>query len=218
MRKYILLIGILISLATYSQPDPEVLIREVAEEMRLVDNYRADVLIKIDIDFINIKERKAVVYFEKPDKFDIKVKGLVLMPKKGAQMEYFNLIKQKHTAIYTGEDTLKEQGAHTIKIIPISDSSEIVLGKLWIGKKDHLIHRMQSYTKTSGTYTLDIYYAGHPLNLPDKIKISFEMEGNRIPASMTGDMTELIERVEQEENTQGIVWLMYSNYVVNYLK
>ena len=205
-------------MAVFSQPDPEALIQGVAEKMRLVENYRADVLIKIDVDFINIKERKAVVYFEKPDKFDIKVKGLVLMPKKGSQMEYLDLINQEHTSIYTGEDTLMDQGAHTVKIIPISDSSEIILGKLWIGKEDNLIHRVQSYTKTNGYYTLDIFYSGHPLNLPDRIKITFEMKGYKIPASMTGDIAEMAEEIKKEEITQGIVWLTYSNYIVNYLK
>lgn len=216
MRNYLFILGILISVAVFSQPDPEELIQGVAEKMRLIENYRADVLIKIDVDFINIKERKAVVYFEKPDKFDIKVKGLVLMPKKGSQMEYLDLINQEHTAIYTGEDTLMDQGAHTVKIIPISDSSEIILGKLWIGKEDNLIHRVQSYTKTNGYYTLDIFYSGHPLNLPDKIKISFEMKGYKIPASMTGDIAEMAEGIKKDEITQGTVWLEYSNYIVNY--
>ena len=170
MRKYLVVFGLLISMAVFSQPDPEVLIQGVAEKMRLVDNYRADVLIKIDVDFIKIKERKAVVYFEKPDKFDIKVKGLVLMPKKGSQMEYLDLINQEHTAIYTGEDTL------------------------------------------------DIFYSGHPLNLPDRIKISFEMKGYKIPASMTGDIIETAEGIKKDEITQGIVWLEYSNYIVNYKK
>jgi len=216
--KILLFIPILfISFVTYSQPDPEALIEAVSEKMKLVENYRADLLIRIDVDFINIKERSAVVYYEKPDKYDIKVKGLVLMPKKGSRMEYYDLINSEHNAIYTGEDTLMGKDVSTVKIIPVSDASEIILAKLWIGKDDNLIHRMQSYTQESGSYTLDIFYANHPLNLPDKIKVTFDMKGYKLPATMTGDYDEMAESIQKSEITKGVVWLEYSNYVVNYL-
>jgi outer membrane lipoprotein-sorting protein len=218
MKWKISILLIIATLGVTAQTDPDRLVEQVSQKMKLIDNYRADLLIRIDIDFINIKDREATIYFQQPDKFDIKVKGLALMPKKGSQMEYFELLREAHTAIYTGEDTLRALDAHTLKIIPLSNENEIILANIWIGKEDDLIHRMQTYTKTNGSYTLDIFYADHPLNLPDKIRISFEVKGNKLPAMMTGELDQMGEDLTKREVTEGVVWLEYSNYVVNYLK
>jgi hypothetical protein len=60
--------------------------------MDKIQRFEADALVKVDVDFINIKDRKMKVRFESPDKFTFDSEGLALLPKQGMQMEYLKLL------------------------------------------------------------------------------------------------------------------------------
>ena len=216
MKTKILSFLLLISSGLMAQVNPYDLTNALLQRMDEINNYSADILIKIEVDFINMEDRTASIYFEKPDHLDIISDGFVLMPKDGLQMDYVKLLQQEYTAIYEGEDTLHSQNAHIIKVIPMSDTANVILAKLWIDHAKNVIHRIQSYTKQNGSYTVDLYYADHPMNLPDKMRIEFIIKGSMIPASTSGDISDLAEGLKKAEDSMGVVWLYYSNYNVNF--
>lgn len=198
-----------------AQEDPTLLALAVAEKMQKVEKYSADVLINIDVDFINIEARKARVFFEKPDKFEIKAKGIALLPKKGAEMEYLGLLNQEFLAINQKSEEIDGIQARVIKVIPNDPDQDIVLAQLWIDEENLRILKIQTYTKTSGSYKVFFGYADNPFDLPSSIRVEFDVKDMSLPASMTGDLEDLSKKLDKKGITTGIVILEYSNYIVN---
>jgi hypothetical protein len=195
--------------------EAKTLANAVAEKMREVENYSADVLIKVDVEFVKIDERKAKVYFEKPDKFEIKAKGIALLPKKGTEMEYMELLNSEFTAIEEGREENDGVDTRLIKIIPSDPEMDIILARLWIDEENLRIEKMQTFNKSSGTYMVDFSYTDHPYDLPSRIEVEFDVEDMSLPASMTGDFESLSKKLERKGVTKGSVVLEYSNYEVN---
>ncbi len=198
-----------------AQEDPVELMKAVAAQMQEVEKYNADVLIKVDVEFVKIDERKAKVFFEKPDKFEIKAKGIALLPKKGAEMEYLELLNSDFTAIEEGTEELDGTETRLIKVIPTDPGMDIILARIWVNEDALRIERMQTYTKSSGSYLVNFSYADNPYDLPSKIKVEFDVEDMSLPASMTGDFESLSKKLERKGVTKGTVILEYSNYEVN---
>ncbi|MGC9344456.1 MAG: LolA family protein [Bacteroidales bacterium] len=196
--------------------DPAELAQSVAEKMQIVERYTADVLIQVDVEFINIEDKKAKVFFEKPDKFEIKAKGIALLPKQGAEMEYLELLNSDFTAIDEKREEVDGIDTRLIKIIPMGAETDIVLAQLWIDEDNLRIERMQTYTKSSGSYKIDFSYADHPYDLPSTIRVEFDVKDMSLPASMTGDLESLSKKIEKRGVSKGTVVLEYSNYEVNY--
>ncbi len=210
---YLLLFLPLLNAQTHT--NPSVLAKAVAEKMQKVEKYTADLLIKVDVEFVKIEERKAKITFEKPDKFEIKARGIALLPKKGIEMEYLELLSSEFTAIDEGMEEVEEVNTRLIKIIPTGSELDIVLAQLWIDEQNLRIEKMQSFTKSSGSYLVDFSYADHPYDLPAKIKVEFDVKDMSLPASMTGDLEAMAKKMEKKGVTKGKVILEYSNYKVN---
>lgn len=214
---YILLGLILVfNLRAQSYEDPAWLAKAIAEKMQRVEKYTADVLIHVDVEFVNIEDKKAKVFFEKPDKFEIKAKGIALLPKQGAEMEYLELLNSDFTAIDEKREEVDGIDTRLIKIIPMGTDTDIVLAQLWIDEAELRIERMQIYSKSSGSYKIDFSYTDHPFDLPDAIRVEFDVKDMSLPASMMGDLESLSKKIEKRGVSKGTVVLEYSNYEVNY--
>lgn len=132
MIKFIILI-VLFNIVTGNADNKASEITEsLITKINKVNSYTADLLIKVDVDFVKIKERKAKVRYQKPDVFEIEADGFALLPKNGTNLEYMEILREPHTAIYLGEVKINNSPAHHIKIIPTDGKSQIVLAEMWI--------------------------------------------------------------------------------------
>ena len=202
-------------LSAQNYNDPSSLAEAVAEKMQKVEKYSADLLIKVDVEFVKIEERRAKVFFQKPDKFEIKAKGIALLPKKGVEMEYLELLSSDFTIIDEGVKEVDGINTRLIKVIPSGSEMDIVLAQLWIDEQHLRIEKMQTYTKSSGSYLVDFSYADHPYDLPAAIQVEFDVKDMSLPATMTGDIEAMAKKMEKKGVTRGKVILEYSNYEVN---
>jgi len=215
MKNWILSLLFVMALAGLKAGEtPQELLQAFMEKTLQVNDYKAKVNIKVEVDFIKIKERKAVVLFEQPNTFKFSTGGFALLPKKGVDMEYISLLQDDYTAIDAETETVQEVETRIIKVIPSNDDKDIVLAKMYIHEESKRLYRMESYTKQSGTYTVDFFYADHPYDLPDKLKVSFDVKNQKLPVSLTGDL-ESVGRELEKENARGVVILNYSDYQVN---
>jgi len=195
--------------------DPAELAKSLAQKMSLVEKYTADALIKVDVEFVKIDERKAKIWFEKPDKFEIKAKGITLLPRKGAEMEYLELLNSEFTAIDLGNENVDGIETRKLKIIPMGSEIDVILAELWIDEEALRIEKMQTYTKSSGSYQIDFTYTDHPFDLPASITVEFDVKNMSLPASLTGDLEALAKKMEKKGVSKGSVTIEYSNYSVN---
>jgi hypothetical protein len=198
-----------------AQADAESLVRSLAKKIQLVDNYSVDVLVKIDVEFINIEERRAKVFFEKPDKFEIKSTGILLLPKKGLEMGYLELFNNEFTALDEKKETINGIPTRLIKLIPMGSELDIVLAQFWIDEQNLRIVRMKTYTKSSGSYLIDFAYTNIPFDLPAGMTIEFDVKSMALPSTLSGDFENLSKSLEKKGVSKGTVIIEYSNYIVN---
>lgn len=197
-----------------SAQDAESLLKAVGQNMDKISRFEADALVKVDVDFINIKDRKMKVRFESPDKFSFEAEGLALLPKKGLQMDYLQLLKGKYTAIDVGEELVKNRKTRIIKVIPEAEDSDVILAQLWIDTELTRIMRMKTYTRKSGSYIIDFEYNTNFRPLPDLLTVSFEINNMAFPSKA---MNEMMTKGFQKPDSipkKATVIVQYSNYKI----
>ena len=217
MRTLITILISLICLSTgFTLPaqDAESLLKAVGQNMDKILRFEADALIKVDVDFINIKDRKMKVRFESPDKFTFDAEGLALLPKKGMQMDYLQLLKAKYTAIEVGEELIRTTKTRIIKVIPEAEDSDVILAQLWVDPVLRRIMRMKTYTRKSGSYIIDFEYNTIYRPLPDLLTVSFEINNMTFPSkAMNEVMTKGIQRPDSMPKKATVI-VQYSNYKI----
>jgi hypothetical protein len=212
----VFLITLICSLTGYCLPaqDAESLLKAVGQNMDKIQRFEADALVKVDVDFINIKDRKMKVKFESPDKFSFQAEGLALLPKKGLQMDYMQILKAKYTAIDVGEEVVRNLKTRIIKVIPEAEDSDVILAQLWIDPELNRIMRMKTYTRKSGSYVIDFEYNTNFRPLPDLLTVSFEINNMTFPSkAMNEIMTKGIQKPDSIPKKATVI-VQYSNYKI----
>ncbi|MCK7528142.1 MAG: hypothetical protein MZV64_66490 [Ignavibacteriales bacterium] len=199
--------------------NPDEIINGVITNFNKVNDYQVDVNIKVDVEFIKVPETKAKIYFKQPDKVHLKADGFAMLPKNGMEFSPSSLIKKDYTAIYEQDVDLNGYKTSIVKVIPLGDQGEVILSTLWIDQKKQVIRKVESTTKTNGTFTIDFTFDDKiKYPLPSKIIFSFNMDKMNLPATITGETNN--ENPDKKNKnmgstTKGQVIVNYSNYVVN---
>ena len=219
MKHLIILILILVNIGLAQSKDPNEIINNVITNFNKVNDYQVDVNIKVDVEFIKVPETKAKIYFKQPDKVHLESEGFAMLPKNGMEFSPSSLLKKDYTAIYEQDVNLNGLRTSIVKVIPLGDHGDVILSTLWIDQKNNLIQKVESTTKTNGTFSIDFTY-GANINypLPAKIVFSFNVDKMNIPATISGETnTEKSDKKKKssDSRTKGQVIVNYSNYIVN---
>lgn len=214
----LLLAGVLFLVAFspgWSQVDEaKELLNALGKNFDKLDQFQVDALVKVDVDFIKIKERLVKVKFKKPDVFTFEAEGLALLPKNGMQMEYMTLINKGYTSILSGQEDIEGIRTKIIKVIPEQENEDIILAQMWIDPTKGRIVRMKTYTKKSGTYVIDFFYSNHPFNLPDRLEVNFDISNFSLATKMISEFHPETGKVK-DAPSQAKVIVQYSNYRIN---
>jgi len=211
MKKLSIFITLLLLATTLSSKDLEPILDKLVNKMEKVKPHSVDMNIKIDIEFLKIKERNATLIYNSADDIEIKSDDFMMMPKNGAQMEYLKIIKNRAAAIYEGQ----EDGFTRIKIIPGENKEGLILAKVLIDEKTNRIVRMKAFTESNGSFVSKFEYGKNPFDLPSKVYLEFDMKNFQIPAQFSADIEAVSKsQKKKSENTIGKVVITYSNYKV----
>ena len=145
---------LLCSVIVQAQDPSREIVEAFKSKMEKVQNYTADMSIKVDVKFIKIKERKARITFTAPDTYDLDTEGFALIPKNSMAMESVQILQQDYTSIGMGEEIVDGIKTAYIKVIPNDSRGSIILAEMWIDPATSLIRKMRSYTQKSGIFTL----------------------------------------------------------------
>jgi outer membrane lipoprotein-sorting protein len=196
--------------------DPDFIIKKVKETFSKIKDYRVDVNIKVDVDFIKAPDTKATIYFKQPDKIHFESEGFAMLPKEGMNFSPLSFIKKDYTALYQKEDIIDGHRVSEIKVIPISDRGDIVLTTLWIDQSENIIRKVESTTKSNGTFTIDLKYddAQKDFILPKSMVFGFNIDKMNLPKAFSPD-NETENRKSLRKATTGKVFITYSEYQIN---
>jgi len=205
---------------TQSAISPEPIIQRLIERMDKIRDYKAEVQISIDIPFLKIPIKKAIIYYRHPNKFHLETKGLSLFPKAASGLSGQNILKIPHTAIYVRKEQRGHFGLHVIKIVPMKDTGDVVLSTLYISEKDEKIYRVETITRNDGWVNIDMTPGNNPFGLPDRMVMTFEIPRVELPAGFTGDVDVGLESSKthigaKDKKTKGTVAITYTKYDFN---
>ena len=209
MKIYLIILVSLFSISICAQSDAaKSKIMLVKEKLENVPAYSCDIKVKIDVSFINIKERTGKMVFKNPKEIDYKIKGFAFLPKNEMGATTTDLFNSEFIAISLGY----EQDNEIIKVIPMDINSKIVTGQFWINS-NNLISEMILITKDKGSYSAELSYSGEKFDLPSDIKITFDVKNQKMPALLTGDLESYSEEVpDVNKVSKGNITIKYFNH------
>lgn len=214
MKLYFFLIFFLSTICFGQSKDPNVIIKNAKETFKKVKDYSADVDVKVDVSFLKVPEMKAKIYFKQPDKTHIESDGFAMLPKDGLYTSPMSLLDGDYTAIYAKDEFFQGHNTSVIKIIPLNDKGDVILATLWIDQNGNLLRKVESTTKTNGTFTIIFNYGSNKFPLPEKIEFTFNTGRLKISHGPMADENNNTQKKNPGSST-GKVYITYSNYVIN---
>lgn len=217
--KLLFCILLITNLVFAQSKDPDQILKNVVDNFSRVQDYTVDVSIKVDVEFIKVPETKAKIYFKQPDKVHLESDGFAMLPKSGMEFSPSALINKEHTAIYEKDVMLNGINTSLVKVIPLGDQGDVILSSIWVDQAKQVIMKVESTTKTNGTFTIDFSYDKNFIYpLPKEIIFSFNVDKMNIPATISGETTTENPKKKKGRSdsvTKGKVIVKYNNYEVN---
>jgi len=192
-------------------------IARVNQNFAKVKDYAADIAMKFQIPGVNIEPISGKVYYKTPDKFRVKTKGIVFLPK---QNPYYALAMLKdtnaYTAILSGTEKIANTNCAIINVIPNAEN-DLILGKFWIDAAKGVVMKSQLTTKSNGTIMVENSYGNlQSFALPDKIVFTVDMTKFKVPKAVAVDINSKSKENKNESNRgTGTIELQFSNYALN---
>ncbi len=160
------------------------LLKKVKEKLDKVNDYTASGTMKTDVAFIKAPIGKVTVYYKKPNKFKLKKDGgISVLPKGGVTVTMNNILNEKDfVAINAGKQMVGSFMTTVVKLVPTSETSDVVLSTLYIDETDNVIRKAQTTTKENGTYEIEMSYGKYlSYGLPSKMTFSFNTKDYKMP-------------------------------------
>ena len=219
MKRLIVHFLFLLSYPTLSfSQDTSQIIDELTLKMNRIKDYVVKATIKSDIPLIKIFPVKATIYFKQKDKFKIVSKGIAILPKHGFNdISKLLVEKESYMAILSGNDTIQSTPTEIITILPNSDTTDLILAKLWIDSVSDIILKSQITTRSNGTLTTDYKYAlQKEFGLPDSMIFTVDVKKFKIPKGMATDINKShsIDKDKPPVKT-GKIYIQFSGYIIN---
>lgn len=219
--KFLFLFLILFSYAGFinAQPNANQILRTVYNKLQKAKDYSVMANIKVDMPFIRMLPIDAKIYYKQKDKFKVESKSIAIVPRQGFDQSSKMLAdSNSYTAVLQGTEMINEIKTSIVNIIPLSDTSDLVLGKLWIDTQQNVILKSQLTTKSNGTILMEYTYGTQSIyGLPDKMIFSIDVKKFKIPKTVTADInnSSADKTAKVKDPKKGKIFISLSNYQIN---
>ena len=205
-------------LTLQAQDNTSMLLRKVYNKLQMAKDYSVVAKIRVDIPFIRLVPVDVEIYYKQPDKFKVKSKSITIVPRQGFDQASKMLADTSlFTVMYQGNERIGMTQTSIVNIIPLSDTSDLILGKLWIDPKTCIILKSQLTTKSSGTILTEYTYGKMiAYGLPDKMVFSVDIKKFRLPKEVITDMKESERKEDRlKKDDKGKIIIALRDYQVN---
>jgi hypothetical protein len=210
---------LLFSSQTNAQSDAKLILRGVYNNLQKAKDYSVNANIKVDMPFIRMLPIDAKIYFKQKDKFKVESKSIAIVPRQGFDQSSKMLADtNSFTALAQGTEIIAGIQTNIINIIPMSDTTDLILGKLWIDPKRNVILKSQLTTKSNGTILTEYEYGSQAaFGLPDKMIFSVDVKKFKIPKGVTADInnSEAEKKDKGKDPKKGKIFITLTNYQIN---
>jgi outer membrane lipoprotein-sorting protein len=216
---FLRIILILILSAKFAFPgddEAEKIISKVKTNFERVKDYEVDVKIKVDVDFLKMPPSEAKLYFKQPDRVKIKSDKFAMIPREGLDFSPTSLLKNNYTALLEKKTKLDGKDVAVIKVIPLGESGEVVLTVIWVDLTKYIIRKVETSTKTAGTFHIDFEYNESKVNYPLPVSMTFSLNNSELAnGMMKKGMGQAEKDDENKKQSAGKVYIYYNNYKIN---
>lgn len=209
-------VSLFLASVTYAQ-DANAILGKVRSQFDNINDLRCDVEMKFDIPGVAIDKISGKMIYKKPDKFRVKTKGLIFLPKQNpfSQLE---ILSDQSAYMAVAAGTAKSNGidCNIINVIP-TNGGELVLMKLLIGIEDGRIHESELTLKREGTVHYFNTYASDSDFIPTTMEFKADFKRFKMPKAISGDFSSKSapEDENQSKYETGRVKMTVSNLELN---
>ncbi len=218
-KKIIYLFTLLLFFKGFSiqSQNPNTILNAVQLKLNKANDYSVDVNIKVDLPFIKMLPINAKIYFKQKDKFKVESKSIAIVPKQGfVQLNKLINDTNSYTAVLQNSDNATGTKISLINIIPLNDTGDVILGKLWIDEKNSVIKKSQITTKTNGTILTEyIYGAQLAFGLPDIMNFEVDIKKFKVPKVVAADINTNAKKEAEKVGKKGKIIIKLTNYSIN---
>ena len=144
MSKIVLIVFFLSCTCAIQAQTAQELVSKVVSKLNTVKDYTVNAKVIASIPLIKIAPSEAKIYFKQKNKFKVEAKGIVLLPKQNfTDMNSFLTNPLSYQAILGDSLTINTAKTVLVTVIPVTESSDIVLAKLWIDFTRNVIMKSQ---------------------------------------------------------------------------
>lgn len=211
----------LITPASFAQADPGAnqLLHAIYNKLQKAHDYSVQAHIKVDMPFIRMLPIDAKIYFKQKNKFKVESKSIAIVPRQGFDQASKMLADtNSFSALVQGTELIGGVQAAVVNIIPVADTSDLILGKLWVDKEHQLILKSKLTSRANGTIVTEYSYGSQAAYaLPDKMVFSVDVKKFKLPAGTTGDMNANAKKTTEKpkDEKKGQIIITLSNYQIN---
>lgn len=202
-----------------STPAANQLLNSIYSKLQKARDYSVQANIKVDMPFIRMLPIDAKIYFKQKNKFKVESKSIAIVPRQGFDQASKMLADtNSFNALVQGTELIGNVAAIIVNIIPVADTSDLILGKLWIDEKQKLILKSKLTTRSNGTILTEYSYGNQvQYALPDKMIFSVDVKKFKMPPGTTGDMNANAKKKEEKpkDDKKGQIIITLTNYQVN---
>jgi hypothetical protein len=173
----------------------------------------------LDVPFIQAPPSDVTVYYKKPNLFKVvKKDGISILPKGGVGINLGSILAgDEFTVVPAGNAVLNGITTKVVKLLPQTETSDIILLTLYIDERTALVRKSKVATRESGSYEIDLNYGKWAAwGLPDHVVFSFNAKAYKLPKGLTFEYEKSGQsQPETPKDTKGKIKINYSDYMIN---
>lgn len=202
-----------------TEPGANQLLHAIYNKLQKAHDYTVQAHIKVDMPFIRMLPIDAKIYVKQKNKFKVESKSIAIVPRQGFDQASKMLADTNaFTALVQGTELIAGVKAAVVNIIPVADTSDLILGKLWIDTQRQLILKSKLTSRANGTIVTEYSYGNQAqYALPDKMIFSVDVKKFKLPAGTTGDMNANAKKTTEKpkDDKKGQIIITLTNYQIN---
>ncbi len=219
--KYLTLLSAALFIVLHAKAqDVNTLIKKVKNKLENINKYEATGTMKTSIAYLKIPIAKVKIQYKKPNELTIKSNnGVTFVPKGVDAISLQKIFSNEFTAIDGGTEKVKQKTLRVVRLLPISQQSNIVLSTVYINETDLVVEKSSTTTKDEGTYEMDMQYGKYiQYGLPDRITFTFNAKDYKIPKGLTLDFDNADSKNQKIDKTmlnKGRAEIVFQQYAIN---
>lgn len=221
VRAYI--ISLFIALSSFTNVNAQVtantMLHKVYSKLQKARDYSVDAHIKVDMPFIRMLPIDVKIFYKQKDKFKVESKSIAIVPRQGFdQVGKLLADTNSYTAMIQGSEKIGTILTNIVNVIPLADTSDVILGKFWVDTIQSVVIKSQLTTRSSGTIGTEYTYGSQvAYGLPDKMIFTVDVKKFRVPKGVVTetDKDTAAKDVKGRDNKKGNITVVLTKYQVN---